>query len=38
MDVGSNNVKETVLTEREFCSRLQHLKDKGLLPIEQENW
>ena len=36
--IGKNNVKETVLTEREFCSRLQHLKDKGLLPIEQENW
>ena len=22
---------KTVLTEREFCSRIQHLKDKGLL-------
>ena len=31
-NMGSNNEKETVLTEREFCSRLQHLKDKGLLP------
>lgn len=30
-NMGNNNEKETVLTEREFCSRLQHLKDKGLL-------
>lgn len=30
--MGRNNEKETVLTEREFCSRLQHLKDKGKLP------
>lgn len=37
--IGNNNEKETVLTEREFCSRLQHLKDVGLLPEkEQENW
>ncbi len=31
--IGRNNEKETVLTEREFCLRLQHLKDKGLLEI-----
>lgn len=29
--IGHNNEKETVLTEREFCSRLQRLKDKGEL-------
>lgn len=27
--IGKNNKKETVLTEREFCKRLQHLKDYG---------
>ena len=34
--IGNNNEKETVLTEREFCYRLQYLKDVGLLPIEEE--
>lgn len=29
--IGNNNKKETVLTEREFCKRLQHLKDIGPL-------
>lgn len=29
--IGKNNIKETVLTESEFCKRLQHLKDKGIL-------
>lgn len=29
--IGNNNKKETVLTESEFCKRLQHLKDKGEL-------
>lgn len=36
--IGRNNIKETVLTEREFCSRLQHLKDVGLLPEGPESW
>lgn len=37
--IGRNNEKETVLTEREFCSRLQHLKDVGLLPEQlQQDW
>lgn len=27
--IGCNDEKETVLTEREFCSRLQKLKDYG---------
>jgi len=29
--IGNNKVTETVLTESEFCKRLQHLKDIGLL-------
>ena len=36
--IGRNNEKETVLTEREFCSRLQHLKDIGLLPENDGDW
>lgn len=32
--IGWNNKKETVLTESEFCKRLQHLKDVGLLPVD----
>lgn len=37
--IGKNNEKETVLTEREFCSRLQYLKDYGLLPeINKESF
>lgn len=36
--IGKNNIKETVLTEREFCSRLQYLKDKGKLPEEPIDW
>lgn len=37
--IGRNNEKETVLTEREFCSRLQHLKDVGLLQeYPQKDW
>lgn len=35
--IGNNDEKQTVLTEREFCRRLQHLKDIGLLE-ENENW
>lgn len=30
--IGRSNEKETILTEREFCNRLQYLKDIGLLP------
>lgn len=30
--IGNSNKKETVLTESEFCKRLQYLKDYGLLP------
>lgn len=29
--IGNNNASDTVLTEREFCSRLQRLKDLGKL-------
>ena len=29
--IGRNNRKETVLTESEFCKRIQYLKDYGLL-------
>lgn len=37
--IGRRNEKETVLTEREFCSRLQHLKDVGLLEEwPQQDW
>lgn len=34
--IGSSNRKETVLTENEFCSRLQYLKDVGLLSTKYE--
>ena len=34
--IGRNNKKETVLTESEFCKRLQYLKDFGELPETQE--
>ena len=33
--IGNNNRKETVLTESEFCKRIQYLKDYGLL--EEDN-
>lgn len=39
--IGHNNRKETVLTESEFCRRLQHLKDYGPLKVEtndMEEW
>jgi len=40
--IGSGNKKETVLTEGEFCKRVQHLKDYGLIKIEEyidsEEW
>jgi hypothetical protein len=32
--IGRSNKKETVLTEAEFCKRLQYLKDYGEIPIE----
>ena len=32
--IGKSNKKETVLTEKEFCSRLQHLKDYGEIKLE----
>ena len=31
--MGNKNKKETCLTRSEFCGRLQHLKDVGLLPV-----
>jgi predicted NAD-dependent protein-ADP-ribosyltransferase YbiA (DUF1768 family) len=31
--IGKSNRKETVLTESEFCKRLQYLKDNGEIPI-----
>lgn len=31
--IGRSNRKETVLTESEFCKRLQYLKDYGEIPI-----
>lgn len=33
--IGNRNSKETVLTTTEFCSRLQHLKDRGKIPIKK---
>ena len=35
--IGRNNRKETVLTESEFCKRLQYLKDYGEIPIENND-
>jgi len=32
--IGKSNKKETVLTESEFCKRLQHLKDYGIIPFK----
>jgi len=32
--IGHSNRKETVLTESEFCKRLQYLKDFGLISVE----
>lgn len=34
--IGKSNPKDTVLTESEFCKRLQHLKDFGKLKEEVE--
>lgn len=34
--IGRNNQKDTVLTESEFCKRLQHLKDFGKLKEEED--
>jgi hypothetical protein len=36
--IGHNNKKETVLTESEFCKRLQYLKDYGLIPVDNDEW
>lgn len=33
--IGRNKITETVLTESEFCRRLQYLKDFGLIPIKE---
>jgi hypothetical protein len=33
--IGHNNRKETVLTESEFCKRVQYLKDFGELPVQE---
>ena len=33
--IGKNDMSKTVLTIREFCSRLTHLRDNGLLPINK---
>lgn len=32
--IGKSSIKETILTTREFCSRLMHLRDIGKLPEE----
>lgn len=32
--IGKPNKKETVLTESEFCKRLQYLKDYGIIPFK----
>jgi len=34
--IGRSNRKETVLTESEFCKRLQYLKDYGEIPVEDD--
>lgn len=34
--IGNNNKKETVLTESEFCKRLQYLKDYGEIPVDTD--
>mgnify|MGYP005991274549 CR=1 FL=1 len=34
--IGCTNIKETILTEYEFCSRLQYLKDYGLLKDKKQ--
>lgn len=33
--IGKNNKKETVLTESEFCKRIQYLKDVGKLKVKE---
>lgn len=35
--IGKNKKSETVLTTSEFCGRLTHLRDKGPLPVNEEN-
>lgn len=35
--IGKNKESETVLTTTEFCSRLTYLRDKGPLPVIEEN-
>lgn len=30
--IGKSNINETVLTTSEFCGRLMHLRDRGVLP------
>jgi hypothetical protein len=32
--IGKSKKSETVLTTQELCSRLMHLRDKGLLPVK----
>ena len=33
--IGKNKESETVLTAREFCSRLMYLRDNGPLPVKE---
>jgi len=33
--IGKSDMSKTVLTIREFCSRLTYLRDNGLLPIDK---
>ena len=33
--MGKSDKGKTILTSSEFCSRLMHLRDKGLLPVEE---
>ena len=33
--MGKNKINETVLTSNEFCSRLTHLRDIGLLEVKE---
>ena len=35
--IGKNKIQDTVLTSQEFCSRLTYLRDKGKLPVKNEN-
>lgn len=34
--IGSNSEKDTILTVKEFCTRLMYLRDIGPLPVTEE--